>query len=160
MSGSTTKKVVLARFDREPLRGFVNPQTWLRDGAVELLAPDGAVSAIATDQIKAICFVRDLSGTSIFQERREFRNRPKSAGLWIELLFRDGDRVEGMVPNNLISLETEGISFTPPDPAGNSMRVFAPREALRSVTVLGVIGVPKKLRRPEPSQQISLFSTE
>ena len=43
MSSSTTKKVVVRRFDRENLIGFINPLSYLQPQAVELLKPDGAL---------------------------------------------------------------------------------------------------------------------
>jgi hypothetical protein len=157
LSGSTTKKVVLARFDREPIRGFVNPNAWVLNGAVDLLTPSGAATPIPLDTVKAVCFVRDLDGPAIFTERTEFRTRPKSMGLWVELLFRDGDRLEGMIPNNLLGIEEYGLAITPPDAAGNTQRVFAPRPALKEVNVIGVIGVPKKRTKEEEERQIQLF---
>ena len=41
MSSSTTKKVVVRRFDRENLTGFINPLSYLQPNAIELLKPDG-----------------------------------------------------------------------------------------------------------------------
>jgi hypothetical protein len=41
LAGSTSKKVRISRFEREPLLGFVNPLTYLRPAGVELLTPDG-----------------------------------------------------------------------------------------------------------------------
>ena len=42
MAGSTTKKVLIRRFDREALTGFVNAQSYLQPAGVELLSPSGA----------------------------------------------------------------------------------------------------------------------
>ena len=36
LAGSTTKKVLIRRFDREPMAGYVHPQTYLRPNGVEL----------------------------------------------------------------------------------------------------------------------------
>ena len=158
MSGSTTKKVVLERFDREPLRGYVNSQLWQQLEGVELLAPDGVVGVIPFEQVKAVCFVRDLDGPGVFSERREFRARPKTAGLWIVCTFRDNDRLEGLILNNLLTLETSGVSLTPPDASGNTQKVFLPKSALRSVEVAGVVGGRKRARRKvEEEAQITLF---
>lgn len=157
MSGSTTKKVVLERFDREPVRGFINPQTWLQESGVELLHLDGTVQRVSYDQVKVVCFVRDLEGPPVLRERREFRARPKSAGLWVELLFRDGDRMEGLIPNNLLYLEELGYTVTPPDAAGNTQKIFAPRASLKALNVLGVIGVPRKRKPEREEQQMGLF---
>lgn len=157
MSGSTTKKVVLARFDREPLRGFLNPHAWVQNGAVDLLSPSGSLHPVPLETVKAICFVRDLEGAGIFSERTQFRARPKSSGLWVELRFRDGDLLEGMIPNNLLGIEENGIGVTPPDASGNTQRVFVPKPALSEVNVIGVIGVPRKRVKEEEERQIQLF---
>lgn len=158
MSGSTTKKVILDRFDRERIRGFVQPGSYLQSTGVEVLSPDGGVVLVPYAQIKAVSFVRELDGDGVFSERREFLARPKALGLWVELHFRDRDLLQGVLPNNLQLLDAEGYAFTPPETAGNAQRVFVPRSALSEVLVLGVNGTRKKaLHRPADSHQITLF---
>lgn len=161
MSGSTVKKVIVERFDREKMRGFVSPQAFLLPAGLELLSPDGSLAQVPYEQIKAVSFVRDQDGEGVLAERRTFLARPKTAGLWIELKFRDGEALEGVLPNNLQALDGSGYTISPPEAAGNAQRVFVPRQALSEVTVLGVIG--GKRRRPESgpaSQQIRLFSED
>ncbi len=70
-------------------------------------------------------------------------------GLWLRLLFRDGDSLEGILPNNLLLVESGGFSIIPPDPTFQNQRIFVPRAALREVQGLGVLGSPLK-RRPTP----------
>jgi hypothetical protein len=125
------------------------------------MSPEGAVSIIPYPQIKCVSFVRDLDGPSVLEERREFMARPKSAGLWIELQFRDGDSMESTISNNIMEMEAEGLFATPPENAGNAQRIFVPRAGLNGVQVIGVVGKPKtKRERPAPvaSRQIKLFS--
>lgn len=161
MSGSTTKKVILDRFDRERIRGFVQPQSYLQSGGIEVMSQDGSVGLVPYAQIKAVSFVRDLAGEGVFSERREFLARPKALGLWVELRFLDGDTLQGVLPNNLQMLEPHGYAFSPPETAGNAQRVFVPRQALREVQVLGVNGTRKKPPvRPSDVQQIKLFDEE
>lgn len=158
MSGSTTKKVILDRYDRERIRGFVQPQSYLQAAGVEVMSQDGSVGLVPYAQIKAVSFVRDLDGHGVFSERREFLARPKPLGLWVELRFRDGDLLQGVLPNNLQMLEPHGYAFSPPDTAGNAQRVFVPRQALVEVLVLGVNGTRKKpASRPADAQQFRLF---
>jgi hypothetical protein len=162
VSGSTTKRVLVERFDRETVAGYVNPQSFLQGTGVELIRPDGSIALFPLDQIKCLCFVRDLDGLAVSAERRQFLVRPKAAGLWVELRFRDGERLEGLIPNNLLQLDTTGFSITPPDAAGNTQRVYVPRQALAELVVLGVIGSParRRPREPERPQQIRLFPPE
>ena len=57
MAVSTTKKVLITRFDREPLAGFVNPQSYLQAEGLELLSQGGAVSVVPYAEIKLVCFI-------------------------------------------------------------------------------------------------------
>jgi hypothetical protein len=159
LSGSTNKKVIIERFDREALKGFVNPQTWLLEAGVELLSTSGIVTVSPYTEIKTVCFVKDLDGPTIDRERKIFNTRPKSEGLWIRMLFRDADYLDGLLPNNLLQLEPAGFSVVPPDPSANNQKVFVPRAALQALKVLGVIGSPLRRRKREPpsKDQIPLF---
>ena len=57
MASSTSKKVVVQRFEREPLPGFVNPSTWLTPDGVELLTVAGAVSIVPYRDVRIVFFV-------------------------------------------------------------------------------------------------------
>jgi hypothetical protein len=158
LAGSTTKKAIIRRFDREPLAGYVNPGSYLQPAGVELLSAQGAVSLIPYEEIKTVSFVREFDGEGP-GERRVFQTRPKMEGLWVSVEFRDGDVMEGVMPNNLLQVERYGFSLIPPDPYGNKQRIFVPRTALKTAEVLGVVGSPLKRRRAKaaPHEQISLF---
>jgi hypothetical protein len=158
LAASTTKKAILRRFDREPLAGYVNPLTYLQPAGVEVLSAQGAVSTIPYEEIKSISFVRDFEGGDE-AERLVFHTRPKTEGLWVRLQFRDGEIMEGIMPNSLLQLDRYGFTVIPPDPHSNNQRVFIPRVALRSAEVLGVVGSPLRKRRVQaaPKEQIGLF---
>jgi Family of unknown function (DUF6982) len=161
LAGSTTKKAVIRRYDREALAGYVNPVSYLQPTGVELLSAEGNISTVPYQEIKAISFVRDFdSGDE--PERRVFQTRPKMEGLWVRFAFRDGDVMEGIMPNNLLQLEHYGFSANPPDPYSNTQRIFVPRTSVKSVEVLGVVGSPLKRRKPKAAakEQIGLFEEE
>jgi uncharacterized protein DUF6982 len=158
LAGSTTKKVLIRRFDRETLAGYVNPVSFQQPAGVELLSVEGIVTTVAYEEIHSVCFVRDF-GSPAEPERRTFNTRPKMEGLWVSLRFRGGEVLEGVMPNNLLQLEPNGITIIPPDPYSNNQRIFVPRAALLAVEVLGVVGSPLKRRKPKPvpADQIGLF---
>ena len=158
MSASTTKKALIRRYDRETLAGFVNPAAFLQPGGVELLTGEGHAVLVPYPEIKFVSFVREFEGDAE-PERPRFQTRPKIAGLWINLRFRDGTLLEAIIPNNLILLEANGFSVTPPDSAGNLQRLWVPRQSLMAVEVLGVVRSPLRQRKPKPSakEQIGLF---
>jgi len=149
------------RFDRETLSGYVNPVSFLQPTGVEWMSMDGQTSTLPYPEIKTISFVRDFAA-GVDQERRVFQTRPKMAGLWVGFQFRDGERMEGILPNNLLASEPQGFTLVPPDPFGNTQKIWVPRLALKSVEVLGVVGSPIKSRRPKPAakDQIGLFEQE
>jgi hypothetical protein len=158
LAASTTKKALVRRYQRETLAGYVNPLSYLQPVGVELLSEEGNVSIVPYDEIKTVAFVRDFEPAGS-PERLTFLTRPKMAGLWISMRFRDGDVLEGILPNNLLQIDHHGFVVIPPDPNGNQQRIFVPRQALLGVEVLGVVGSPLRKRKPAPvsQDQIRLF---
>jgi hypothetical protein len=158
LPASTTKKAVIRRFDREPMAGFVNPASYLQPEGVEILSAQGNLTTVPYLDVKTVSFVRDFDSLAD-EGRRVFNARPKIEGLWVSLQFRDGDEMEGVMPNNLLQLEAYGVTVIPPDPYSHQQRVFVPRMALRVVEVLGVVGSPLKRRKTKavPKEQIGLF---
>lgn len=156
MAGSTTKKAIIRRYEKEPLAGYVNPISYLQPAGVELLSAEGNVSTVPYQDIKTIVFVRDFE-QGAGGERSTFQTRPKMEGLWVRMHFRDGDVLEGIMPNNLLQVEVYGFAVVPPDSYSNQQRVFVPRGALRSVEVLGVVGSPLKRKKGPGKDQGELF---
>ena len=151
--------MLVSRFDREPLSGFVNQQNYLLPEGLELLSQEGAVTIVPYGDVKLVCFVRDFQQGEPRKELRLFSTRPKMEGLWIRMRFRDGDAMDGLLSNNLLQLEPYGFSVIPPDPGFQNQRVFIPKAAVTGVQVLGVIGSPLRIRKtkPTPKEQIDLF---
>lgn len=161
MSSSTSKKVVIYRFDRESMAGFVQTQSWLGPSGIELLTPAGAVAIAPYADIKCVCYVRDWEADGWRQERRLFGSRPKTEGLWVRALFRDNDFLEGVLPNDLLQMAPQGWLIAPPDAFSNNQRVFVPREAVKELKVMGVVGSQAHARRAKAAAkaeaQIGLF---
>lgn len=160
MASSTTKKVQIARFDRDSLSGFVNPATFLQPQGVEVLSLNGTALCVPYTEIKSVHFVREFLDGRIRLERTAFLARPKLDGLWVRLRFRDEETLEAVVPNNLLQLDPLGFTVIPPDFNSNNQRLFVPRAALIEVTVLGVVGSPlrrKAKAKPSDKDQIGLF---
>jgi len=158
VASSTAKKVVVRRFDRESLSGFVNPFSYLQPTAVEILRPDGTLAILPYTEVKSVAFVKDFEGDP--QARPIFLTRPKLEGLWVRMVFQDGEVMDGILPNNLLMWDTAGFTVTPPEPDGNNQKVFVPRQALRGIQVLGVVGSPLRGKRKKPTggaDQPSLF---
>jgi hypothetical protein len=160
LSASTSKKVLIQRFEKEKLFGHLNIAAYLQPRGVEVLTQAGSLVLVPYEDIKSVCFVRDFEDPDP-AERKLFTTRPKSAGLWVRMRFRDNDVMDGLLSGNLLTLDTRGFTLTPPDPTSNVQRLFVPRQALAELTVLAVVGSqprrPAKPAKPAPKEQIKLF---
>jgi uncharacterized protein DUF6982 len=158
LAGSTTKKVLIRRFERETLAGYVNPLSFQQPVGVEVLSVEGNLTTVPYAEIHSVRFVRDFAAAAE-PERRTFNTRPKMEGLWVSLRCRNGEVLEGVMPNNLLQLEPYGVTIIPPDPYSNTQRIFVPKVSLLAAEVLGVVGSPLKRRKakPVPPDQIGLF---
>jgi hypothetical protein len=155
---STHKKVIVRKRGRDSVSGYVSPTSFLAEGKLELLNPAGKVVLIDLKEIKSVDFVRDFSELAN-ATRKTFTTRPRTEGLWVRLRFIDNDVLEGMMPNDLAQISSEGYLISPPDTRGNVQRVFVPKSALEEVCVLGVIGRPESRRKPAPDiGQETLFT--
>jgi len=154
---STHKKVIVRKMDRDTVNGYVSPANFVREGKLELLNTSGNVVAIDLKDIKGVYFVREF-GDSESLSRKTFTSRPRTEGLWVRLRFKDSEVLEGMMPNDLSQTMAEGFLVNPPDLRSNTQRIFVPRTALESLTVLAVIGATRRRRRgAEDVRQVQMF---
>lgn len=154
---STHKKVIVRKIDRDSVSGYVAPTSFVRDGKLELLNTAGNVVGIDLKEIKVVYFVREF-GDSESLLRKTFTSRPRTEGLWVRLKFKDSEIVEGLMPNDLSQQPAEGFLLNPPDLRSNTQRIFVPRNALESLTILAVIGgTHRKRRQSEDQLQVPMF---
>jgi hypothetical protein len=129
--------------DKQALRGYLSPTRLGQADPIDVLTPDGEHEQIPLAKVRAVYFVREFSD-DFEPERKAFLSRPKLDGLWVRLRFTDGNTLEGVVPNDLVSLLDNGLQITPPDLNSSTDRIFVPRGALSEVTVLGVVGIARR----------------
>jgi hypothetical protein len=154
---STHKKVIVRKADRDSIHGYLAPARFVVDGKLELLNTAGNVVAIDLRDIKAVYFVREFSDADVLA-RKTFTTRPRTEGLWVRLKFKDNEVIEGILPNDLTQNPPEGFLMNPPDLRSNTQRVFVPRTALTSVTVLAVIGAARRRKGVVPdTRQVPMF---
>ncbi len=157
---STHKKVILELLlEKKLMRGYLNPTRLPQAETVDLLTPEGAHEEVPLAKVRAIYFVRDLE-QNIGMERKSFLSRPKLDGLWVRLRFRDGESLEGVIPNDLLALQENGLQITPPDFNSNTDRIFVPRTALTEFTVLGVMGIARRKPVAAAAAQPRLFNED
>lgn len=169
MAGSQ-KKVILRRFTPGLLWGYLPPTGFVRGDGLDLLDLSGRVQTVPLADVKYAAFVRDFNtNDSSAPERllrKTFLARPRTEGLWLRLVLRDGDLVEGLAPLDLSLVDgfekERGVQLVPPDVRGNTQRLYIPRAAIETMEVLAVVTTPSKRKGPVPAaetpDQPDLFS--
>ena len=153
---STHKKVIVRKMDRDSVSGYVSPANFVHEGKLELLNTSGTVIAMDLREIKGVYFVREF-GDSESLTRKTFTSRPRAEGLWVRLRFKDSEVLEGLMPADLTQSTPEGFLVNPPDQRSNTQRIFVPRTALESLTVLAVIGATRRKRPTQDQRQVPMF---
>jgi hypothetical protein len=136
---STRKQVVVRKLDKGVVKGFVDPASYLRPESVEVLDREGRLVQIPLHEVKGVFFVREFDGSPRHAERKVFHSRPRLAGLWVRLTFKDNEVLEGLLANDLLAINPLGFFLTSPDFYSNNLRMFIPRGALSGMEVLGVV---------------------
>lgn len=168
---SARKPVIVRRFSRDWCAGYASSVFGQNAPELEILDLTGKVLRIGWEQVKWVCYVRDLAGigeagTQGNPERllhKRFSIRPRTAGLWLRIVLADSDELEGIAANDLSLLEGAGLMLTPPDTRSNTQRIYVPRLAIQSLEVVGLIGAAVRKRAPLPAQaadQPELFPGE
>jgi hypothetical protein len=157
------KKVIVRKSSREWLAGYLPPAHFTHEGRIELLDLAGKVVALALEDAKWICFVRDFnSGDAENPERllrKTYTGRPRTEGLWLRLRLTDGDSIEGLAANDLTLLDDSGIFLVPPDARSNTQRMFIPRPSIVELTVVAVISGPARRKANDRPRQEDLFGS-
>jgi hypothetical protein len=169
------KKVILRTLTGTLAWGYLQSTLFVLENNVPLMATDGRTNSFPIRDIKTISYVKDFNlDDPVDPERltrRTFPARPRGDGIWLRLTFLKpspeagiaDDILEGLTPLDLPALDAlladRGILLIPPDPRGNTQRIFVPRSALQSLEVLGYVTAPsRRLSRPSrTNNQPTLF---
>jgi len=149
---STRKPVIVRKFSRDWCAGYAGASFGHDTLELEILDLTGKVLRIGWDQVKWVCYVRDLpaaSGDQANPERllhKRFAVRPRTAGLWLRMTLTDGEELEGLVANDRSLIEGAGLLLTPPDTRSNTQRIYVPRQAIQTLEVVSLIGVTSRKR--------------
>jgi len=164
---SSRKKAIFRKFTRDWVAGYLPANGFLRDARIEMLDLDGKVVALAATDIKWICYVRDFNSGELNNPehlmRKTFAGRPRGDGLFIRARLKDGDVIEGLAPNDVSLVGSDGLFLTPPDLRSNTQRLWIPRTSIEELDVVAVIGAAKRKPAEKPEKvkddrQEELFS--
>jgi hypothetical protein len=165
------KPVIVRKLTRDWCAGYADSNPVGEGPDLELLDSSGKLLCIPWNQVKWVCYVRELvardssthpGSDAINPERllrRRFTSRPRGIGLWLRMTLVDGDELEGVAANDRSLIDGAGLLLTPPDTRSNTQRVFVPRGSIRELTVLGVIS-PHMALRQTATLQPELFEKE
>jgi hypothetical protein len=168
---SSRKPVIVRKFSREWLAGYSGASFGQNAAELEILDLTGKVLRIGWEQVKWVCYVRDLpaqshSSDSANPERllhKRFSIRPRTPGVWLRMVLTDGEELEGLAANDRSLVEGAGLLLTPPDTRSNTQRIYVPRQAIQTLEVVSLIGAPGR-KRSEPAgkttEQPELFPRE
>ncbi len=139
--------MIVRKLSRDWYAGYVGSDFGQKTAELEILDMSGRVLRLAWEEIKWVCYVRDLSATSSAGEtasperlqHKRFAVRPRTAGLWMRLTLVDGDEIEGLAANDRSLIEGAGLLLTPPDTRSNTQRIYVPRSSIQALEMLGLI---------------------
>lgn len=91
--------------------------------------PNGEISEVIMEDLKAVFFVKDHTGNSGYKE--QYTETIPGGGRKIKIQFSDGENMigfsQGYAPNR------QGFFITPADTKGNNERIFVLKSATESV---------------------------
>jgi len=157
---SARKPVIVRKLSRDWCAGYAAATAAHEAAELEILDTTGKVLRIAWEQIKWVCYVREIPSAAADPANPErllhkkFSVRPRAAGLWLRMTLADGDELEGLAANDLSLVTGAGLLVTPPDTRSNTQRIYVPRQAIQSLEVVSLIGASRrgaaqKLEQPE-----------
>jgi hypothetical protein len=156
---SSRKKALVRRFTGDVLPGYLPASGFVHARAespvLDLLDLSGRMVSLPLADVKTVAFVRDFNLSDARDPerltRRTFLARPRQEGLWVRLLFKSGDLLEGLAPIDITLLDAladdAGIFLTPPDTRSNTQRLYVPRTAISELHLLAVVTSPSR-RQP------------
>ncbi len=142
---------VVVQTGGQVFKGYIESQQWeeleglLVQGPRRLpdvlrlrCAEDDTFREIPLTGIKAVFFVKSFEGQGTRNYLKFFSNAPMVHGIWVQLRFKDGEIMEGIVLNGMHHLVEPGFFLHPTDPDGNNKLIYVLKSSLTDFRVLGV----------------------
>jgi hypothetical protein len=96
--------------------------------------PSGEAVEVLVKELKAVFFVQDFAGNSLYHERKKYLEGEKPSGRKVEVTFMDGEVLVGTTLG--YDPSRPGFFLFPVDPKSNNIRVFAVSTAVKKVRYL------------------------
>lgn len=99
-------------------------------------ASSDELTTVYLQQVKVVCFVRNLFSAGVVRNREAPPIRHESRGHRVDIEFKDGEKLSGTV--RFSEPPTSGFFLTPLNPNANSIRIYVnPSEVLSFKFVVG-----------------------
>ena len=139
MMGTATaerNRIVVHFKDGKLIKGYTHDFTPVKDTfhlTSELEEDKGKIYEVFCPNLKAIFFVRTLSGNKDYKEKKRFNEVDTSGlrGIKIKIEFNDGEIMCGISLG--YSKKRKGFFVIPVDPQSNNERVYVVASAVRDV---------------------------
>ena len=128
-------KVVARYADGRVIKGFTQDFFPNKDCFHLILDDNRRTVEVFVRRLKAVFFVRDLSGNSQYQERKRYLQGENPGGVKLEVTFVDNEVLVGSTPPGY-DPKRQGFFLTPADPESNNLRVFVVASAVKGVRQL------------------------
>jgi len=96
--------------------------------------PSGEATEVLVKELKAVFFVQDFAGNSLYYERKKYLEGEKPSGRKVEVTFMDGEVLVGTTLG--YDPSRPGFFLFPADPKSNNIRVFAISTSVKKVRYL------------------------
>lgn len=126
------RKKIVAKFkDGSVMKGMLvdfSPDKTI----LKLIPSNGELQLIATENLKAVFFVKDFQGTK--KHKETYKDANPWAGKKIQLHFNDGEIIIGYTLH--YDLGNQGFFVTPADGSSNNDNIFVIVSAINKITFL------------------------
>ena len=123
----------------EELEGLLIQGTRRLPDVLRLRSVDGeTMQEVPTDKVKAVFFVKSFDGQGAMHDLKFLSHAPMVHGIWVQLQFKDGEIMEGIVLNGMHHLVEPGFFVHPTDPDANNSLIYVLKSSLADFRVLGV----------------------
>lgn len=99
---------------------------------------DGQLFSVDIQNAKAVFFVKSFDGNKRRHTVKFYANGPSVQAIWVQVVFNDGETVEGAVNNSLHHLVEPGFFLKPSDPESNNELLYVLKSWIKEYRVLGV----------------------
>lgn len=96
--------------------------------------PSGEAVEVLVKELKAVFFVQDFAGNSLYHERKKYLEGEKPSGRKVEVTFMDGEVLVGTTLG--YDPSRPGFFLFPADPKSNNIRVFVVSTSVKKVRYL------------------------